>query len=313
MSDQVFVVRLPAELARRVRSFVESDVGSYGSMQEFIRVAVENQIHLQLGHILAEESAPLGDDPLPILKLPSQQPTVLLDRSDATDLPLFHMTNRLAPLKIGVRALANLQAAGETATVKELQHRAAAAARALGLKLRMEDLMARGGVRRWVGFPVGEKVELSMARFISSFTVWSDGSRAAGPLAILGLVGIADGHAALTERGWQLAAMPTPMLKETPGRMLSAEEAMALRTAMLSAPSERAEVLTFLETVRSTGGRQSAIDRTLQAERRGWSRNRVVAHRAALVGRLADVGVVVTEGRGGSAQITPGPAAHELS
>jgi hypothetical protein len=311
-SHQVFVLKLPTELARRVLSLVESDNGSYGSVQEFIRVAVENQLHLESGNVPGSE-APYGTDSLSLLILPTNEPPAFVGSVDATDAPLFHMTNRLAPLKIAVRVLANLQAGGAAPTVKEFQRRSASAARALGLRLRIEDVASRGSVRRSVGFPVGEEPELSMARFVTSFTVWSDGGRAAGPLAILGFVGIVDGRAALTESGWRLAVMPTPMLKEIPGTVLSADEAKVLRDAILATAAERAETQALLEIIRSVNGGQSAIDRKLQTEHRDWSQNRVVAHRAALVGRLADVGVVVIEGRGRTARIIPGPAAHELS
>ncbi len=313
MSDQVVVVRLPAELARRVRLFVETDSAAYGSVQEFIRVAVENQLNLQMGDVASEEPDLTGADPFPVLKQPPQKPPGLLEPVDALDTPLFHMTNRLAPLKVAVRVLANLLTASEKPKLKEFHRRAAGAARALGLKLRMEDVASQGAARRAVGFPIGGNPELSMARFVNSFTLWKDGDRSAGPLAVLGLAGVVDGHAALTERGWRLAALPTPMLKETSGAVLSSAEADEFRAAIRAAPAERSEVRAFLDIVRSTGGRQSGIDRKLKAEHQDWSENRVVAHRAALVGRLADVAAIVAEGRGASARIIEGPGAKDIS
>jgi hypothetical protein len=212
-----------------------------------------------------------------------------------------------------LRVLANLHGAGEAPKMKDFQRRAAGAARALGLRLRMEDVVSHGGMGRAVGFPVGDNAELSMARFINSFTLWRDGERSAGPLAVLGLAGIVDGRAALSERGWRLAALPTPMLKEVSGAVLSDTEAAELRAAIRAAPGERAQVQAFLEIVGSADGRQPAVDRKLQAEHRDWSENRVIAHRAAIVGRLSDIGVVVSEGRGASARILLGPAAQEIS
>src|SRR5262245_17904154 len=133
MSDQGVVVRLPAELARRVRSFIESDGASYGSIHEFIRVAVENQLNLQLGDAVSEEPEPefTSTDSLSLLKQPRQKPASLVGPVDSLDVPLFHMTNRLAPLKAALRVLANLLTVGEPPKLKEFHRRAAGAARAL--------------------------------------------------------------------------------------------------------------------------------------------------------------------------------------
>lgn len=304
MADQILVVKLPEELSRRLHEYVHSDGSGYQSVQEFIAVATENQLNLEGLETLPKEAA-RGLDAFSLLAAPQQTPMALLEVISALDEPLFVLTNRLAPIKVAARVLANLGATGEWPPVEDFQRRAALAARALGFKLRNEDSRnGRSGMaRRWVAFPVGEDVESSLARFISSFTLWVDGERSAGPLAVLGLAGVRDDRAALSQRGWELATLPSPLIDNMPGNTLSDDEALLFVNAITSAPSELQEVQIFLRIVEEAGGAQVAIDRKIRTIHNDWSENRAAAQRSAMIGRLGEIGVLAVEGRGPKALV----------
>lgn len=312
MADQAIVLRLREDLARRVRQLVESESAAYQSIQEFITTAIENQLHLEEPSHVAEAASGYEGGAAELLAIPSGSPRTA-ETVSAADTPLFVLTNRLSPVKIAARVLANLAEAGEWPPVPDFQRRAAMAARALGLQLKSEGaVIEHGGTKRWVGFPIGSDVELSLARFITSFTLWADGAQSGGPMATLGLAGVDAGRAVLTDSGWRLALAPSPLLREAPGGTLSDEEGALFRAAVASSTAERPEVELFVEIVRSTQGSQGAIDRKLRAARPEWSENRTAAHRAAMCGRLGEIGVLDVEGRGPRGRVLLRDAAADL-
>lgn len=238
-----------------------------------------------------------------------------------TNEPLFVLTNRLSPTVLAVRILANLlldpSQAGEPPTVDAFQQTAAAQARALGLRLRAEDQAqgVKGSGRRFVGWPTGEDAQKAQHRFIASFLLYGDpapdpneepGQRLGtqGPMADLGLAVTAAGRAMPTRLGLAVAAAPSPLLGEATGWTLARDQQRLMRAAVLAMPGERAEIATFLRAVLDAPqGAQFAVDERLRKAHPDWSDNRIVAHRAAMLGRLRDLGVTEVTGRGAGAQI----------
>ncbi len=208
---------------------------------------------------------------------------------------LTPFTNRLNPVVVPLRILANATALLGALAVGDFLHAVPVLARDVGLRLKREDELnaRRGRQRRSTGWPLGDDEVASLSRFRTSFLLkeGSDGGLT-GPLVDLGLVALSDGLL-LTRRGLEIAAEKTPMLGETQSeRLLSERQCQLFQEALLALPGEREEVRLFLKAVAEGGGGQTAIDRMIQEAHSTWTDALVVSHRAAMVGRLRDVGIV---------------------
>lgn len=304
MPKKALVIRVDSQLARSVEGFIESPDVGYGSISEFAETALRNQLELELeeDQLLSEmrSDAPLPTPRRGLLAVPSEPPEQLVEPRASSSEELFVLTNRLGPIKIACRVLSNMRREGRGPTIEDFQESAARSARQLGLKLRERELAEglRGSRRISTAFPIGKNERAALNRFISSFTVGENQGAVSGPLAILGLANIKDGSVYLTEAGWKLAAAPSPLLGEAPGTTLSSEESAILIKRIADSPGERQSVARFLDVVRTTGGAQSRVDHKLRRANPPWSSELATSYRAAMVGRLGDLGVVSVDGRG---------------
>jgi hypothetical protein len=309
MPKQTLVIRISGVLARSVADFVEAGAHGYASIDEFAEVSLRNQLNLEGFEAGALPARELNEpDPLTsstLLSVPETAPETFAEPRPPTSEELFVLTNRLGPIKIACRVLANLQAGGDAPTVEAFQEQAARAARELGLRLREQDqaLTRRGSSRRSTAFPIGKSERAALDRFISSFALGSDRGVAQGPLALLGLANVLDGRVNLTEAGWSLAVAPSPLVDDAQGATISPEEAKILREQISRCPGERRAVENFLKIVRETGGVQSKVDIALQKANKAWSAEFTSSHRAAMTGRLTELGLVNVSGRGPKGQI----------
>ncbi len=327
MPEQAFVIRLESELGRRVMKVLNTSGQGYNSLDEFVSVALLNQLNAE-----ASDTNP------PLVQsrglVPSQIHGMLvrptgdvvaknLAEPMASSDGLFILTNRLSPLKVATRVLANLQGLVDRLaderkwpTVKTFHTTAGLAARALGFELRGLNRAdsVTGRDKRWTGYPVGQDERSSLARFAVSFTLAATDGVASGPLAILGLAAaINGGRVALTEAGWRLALAPSPLLGESSAGTLSDEERAILTKQVGGAPGECAAVVEFFELVVLADGSQKKVDELLGLRHDDWSENRTTAHRAAMVGRLCELRMLEGSGRGTSAQLSLLPAGERFS
>jgi hypothetical protein len=321
-NSQALIVRLDAALARRARQIVAGH-SSYADLSELVAVALENQLALEGAHAEGEASATprrahaggdgAAESLVRLLARPQETPRTV-ERAPAPAEALFSMTNRLFPLKVAARVLANSE---RGVHVEAFQRDAAAAARALGLKLRAEDSQSarRAGSRRWIALPVGEDEAAALNRYVHHFTLLETSAGAGGPLANLGLAGIAeDDSPALTELGAQLALAENPVLDRggSSDAVLGEEERQLMSRALRSNPHEVAALRQFHGVVGDHGGRQQDVDASLRLANAGWSQAQAVAQRAAMVGRLRDLGLAEVEGRGPAARIRLAPQTESV-
>ena len=267
---QPLIVRLPADKARRVVRIVDQPSSAYESVDEFIRVAVENQLTME-----GELSETLGnsgelDDSLesirtapsktarvlPAPKRPQRTPILstvegspepigeLLHRptvaglslhaaTSTAGLPLSSFTNRLTPLLAGPRALANLSTTGSSPSIDLFLDLTAKASRAFGLRLRAEDDAAnrRGRHRRSTAWPVGDDESKSLIRYRNCVMfVQEKKGGFAGPLLDLQLVAVDGGQVFLTDSGARFAAAPSPAIDDSNGIDLLGDEHRLLLT-----------------------------------------------------------------------------------
>ena len=314
--EQSVVVRLPADLVRRAKALTGT-TAAYRDLAELVELALLNQLELDEGDTRAASSsqrAPKGGDvpreekPSPelsaVLRAPSTQPPTLGQPVSSGIAALSPFTNRLFPVKVCCRVLANLP----DTDLPEFQRTAAEAARALGLRLKAEDADARrhGLDRRWVALPVGGKGRATTNRFINHFCLTLTRAGApTGPMADLGLAAMAeDGRPALTTAGAELASAANPVLDEhAAGPVLAEEERRLMLAAIAASSAERAAVLRFADIVGANGAIQERVDAAIPAEFGTSSGAQATALRAAMVGRLHDLGLVEVSGSGPQAQI----------
>jgi hypothetical protein len=322
-SYQTFVVRLPVELGRRARCIV-GEGNPYEDLSELVAVSLENQLVLDAGEVDgAVQRSPEGEaglrqaeraDPSSSRLVPVALEGIGTVNPKLDGVPLDFLTNRLNPVPVAVRVLANLTLEGGPPTYGLFVHEACAAAREVGLRLEQQDRAqaVSQSQRRFTAWPVGPDEMKSAARFTAAFLLNPPGDEAQGPLAELGLA-VRDGNLVkLTDRGCELAMAPNPLLGETSGRVLGAEQQQILASALVQAPGERAAAAAFVEAVSKSGGRQADVDRLMQKLHADWSENRVVSNRAAMLGRLRDLDLVTVDGRGPAATIRVAIHLHKL-
>lgn len=292
-------------------------------MDELIAVALINQIgaeappadspNLRTPHqTLPNAGAPNGA----LLRHPGERAvSKLAEPSPPSVDTLFVLTNRLNPVKVATRVLANLASEQGWPQLAVFQDRAARVAREFGLQLREHDRSkgVTGSRKRWIAYPVGEDAKSARERFVVSFTLAVNGEKASGPLVLLGLANVVNGdRVALTESGWRLAVARSPLLDGVEGATLSPPEASILREQVRRAPGELAAATEFLELVVRSAGSQRRLDELLAVRHADWSANLMVAHRAAQAGRLGELELLETEGRGREARVRLLPEGDRL-
>lgn len=318
MTTQSLVIHIDSSVARRVRSFLGQEHG-YASLSEFAEVALLNQLENEQG-ARRESGAPSGPTDLSLstasrgelLTRVGDPPLELLEPARVGDA-LFVLTNRLSPLKVAVRVLANLATTGRWPAAKEFHEAAGAEARRLGMELRERDKRdGRSGASRLsTGYPVGKDAQAALDRFVFSFAASLRDGTCVGPLATLGLTNCVEGSIGLTPSGWSLAAAPSPLLDGEGEGTLSEDEARILREQIRQAELEFASVTEFISLVKRAAGKQGRVDELLSSAHSDWSADLTIAHRSAMLGRLSDAQALSVSGRGAAAIITllPGAAA----
>lgn len=322
---QRFIVDLPVGTARRALALLNTK-GGYADLNELLTVALENQLRLEDGPMppVEPENAPPADreasgdtqmdsrraaQKLPVPGLRSAfadlAEEALLQVPDVSRVgapkaipgnnPLSAFTNRLTPFVVPVRILTNTMALSGPPTVDDFIHRTPAIARRIGLWLKQEDAEhgRRGRLRRWTAWPVGDDEIASLSRYRKSFLFGMEAGRVAGPLLDLGLAVVVESRVVPTERAVQIAGDKTVLLGEVEdGPLLSTGQQERLRSALFEVEGERAEIKMFFKAVREAEGAQGMVDRLIAAAHSGWTEAQVVSHRAAMIGRLRDVGLV---------------------
>jgi hypothetical protein len=298
VSPSVNIDLAPAALRRAL------DLLEYGPY-ESLDVLVESLILARQAGATRPDAV-AGDDDYSLTRPPPDLPDLEVAALPETAGQLHFLTNRFGPLKLATRVLANLAVRQRSwPAVDEFPQTAAAVARRVGLKLRADDTSAgrRGGARRWIAYPVGAEEAAAVDRFVFSFTIAASERTLVGPLVQLGCVGGDTGAVALTKIGWQLAHAPSPTLDGGSNGTLSDEEVRILRARLLALPDEGAAISEFLSAVRRCGGLQGRVDELLSTWHSEWTTDRAAAERAAMLGRLGELGVLHVVGRGPTARI----------
>jgi hypothetical protein len=304
------IVDLPAGIARSASSMV-GDGTRYETLSDLVSAALANQILLESdaadqpttwgGHLGTAAAFPaLGVRQSALTTSCSmddlERPHLLLEpvRVNGTLSPF---TNRLAPLVVPLRVIAQLQVDTRATVDWDLVVEfAARESRRAGLQIREADERAgrRGRRRRWTGWPVGADETASLARFRSHFLGRFDRDPVESPLTALGLMGYDAGRrVGLTAAGWDFACAATPVLGEMTGEgPLSPAQQHLLATGLARIPEEWERVESALRLLVQNEGAAEALDANFLTEHADWSASMAASLRSALIGRLLDAGLV---------------------
>lgn len=326
------VIRITSSVDRQIQWLVD-DLGSpYETLSDFAEAAFRNHLELERADpedhqahagmssdaeeigltVDAGSSTPArsgsvfdGSTPVPELMVSiTDVPTTAIGNIEASHQKHTHLSflvNRLNPLPMICRSLARtapqpfeglLRALGEPARVVGFRLRADDAARGLPMANRLAT-----------SWPVGDDAAKSINKFVLAYV---GDSAHPGALVQLSLAIWDDSNELrLTALGAELAKCSSPLVDnvETTHGRVSDEAIKILKKAIVANEAESDLVNAFLRAVEDHSGNQTQVDEEL-ASRMNWSHDVAVSTRAALLGRLRDLGVVEVEGRGAKAVIS---------
>jgi len=228
-----YIIDIPKWLDIKIKKILADETKEYSSIEEFILVACENQVKLE--NIEEEKMESFEEKSSEIkksdeLKSISRISNLLLEANINTiptvELPktgkvetelLWGQINRIFPIKIGVRVLANMIKESNNTYIELEPFREVAAdiARKFGLRLKEidEKYNRRVGKRFSTGLPIGRNAELSKNRYKAHYLAYQTGKGTlVGALADLRFVDIEGDKIGITEKGLEFARINNPLL-----------------------------------------------------------------------------------------------------
>jgi hypothetical protein len=344
------VVVVVAEIKPEEYEAMDRLVGTaYASVQQFVEVAVRNQLALEVGVNGAPGGRPgspgedAGSDGA---SAPETAPPISTARSSgssdhswrawvtatavdrvpaANDVsvpnqPLWGQINRLLPIAAGVRVLSHLalEANEPFVNVDDWHVRGADVAHGLRSHLEGIDIARehRHGERWATAFP--DDAKPSRRRYMNQFLGYlRPKGEPEGGAVLLGLVVFADGdptRVAVTKSGATWASLPNPIFDEpgdTGQTTFSRDEAAHyLRHVQQAVPAEYQLMKAVAELVDASKAR-TEIDERLGELYPDWA-SYIGTVRAGALGRLQDLGLLRRERRGLHVDYGLTPLAYEL-
>ncbi|EJN57784.1 ribbon-helix-helix domain-containing protein [Halogranum rubrum] len=322
------VIDVPEEIVREVKEAVKR--GGYEDSKEFIRTAIETQIELETSEqqtlltfddafeeleqsdsLPHNQSKPEPSDVHQVqaeLENRSFEPLQVVnepDRSRLDDGPLWGQYNRVFPIKLVTRRLANvlLGKSGdeEWIELERFSDQTATVARNVGKKLLEEDeAKSRGrGEKLSAALPIGDNAQKSMDRFKSHFVGYSDrnGNLTGAPahLLFVDITSESPSKIGLTDAGRQLASIHNPLLDDG----LSADEALSRDEVEFlvsffreELPAEYEAMLTIARAIENDQTRPTQLTERIATLNQSWTDAQAKTIRSGLVSRMYEMGMV---------------------
>jgi hypothetical protein len=335
------VVDIPRRLLDQIGETV--DVRSYNDTREFVSVALENQVELELtgstdaGVMTIEDAVAGGDSsshqeeitPNSKLKQSDSSTDGLLQQGDYNNIPavsspkearlddgpLWGQYNRIFPVKLTVRALANqmrnlIEAGAEDGgdkqwvSLKQFSESAAEVGREYGLKIQQEDeAHSRGqGEKLSAALPIGDNPEKSKERFQTHFVGYAeqggDLTGAAPHLLFVNIPEDSPGMIGITEAGLEFAELWNPLLDGDLGadKPLSNDEAtFYLKHVKDQLPTEYEAMALTAEAIEDGDNRPDSLSARVASLNNDWSEAQANTIRSGLVSRMYELGLVQRE------------------
>lgn len=225
------------------------------------------------------------------------------------DGPLWGQYNRIFPVKLVVRAVANggtpqttLDGADGWVRLHPLGDRIADAARTLGREIEhYDDRRGRGrGEKLSTGLPVGDDEDRSKDRFETHFVGRAEGTgdlTGAPPHLLFVDIRNAEGteEIGLTDAGREFASLQNPLLDEGPDadHTLSAtEREFYLEHVHEELPEEHQAMVTVGKAIRDGDDRPADLTNRVAFLNTEWSESQAQTIRSGLTSRMYELGLV---------------------
>lgn len=314
------VIDVPEETLERVRKIVKEK--DYDDPSEFLIVALENQIVLEEstkneqslqsfddyfsdddGSDTSEQSTISNLDNGELGSVPTCQPP---SKERISTGPLWGQYNRIFPIKIVVRNLANSLKRANTKRIdlEKFQDKAAKNARDIGLRLEgVDDELNRGrGEKLSSGLPVGANANKSLSRFKEQFVGRVDKQgNLDGACPVLQFVDISpekDSNIGLTEAGLEFAELHNPLLDDSiraETSLSDAEKEFFLKHVSTNLSREFEAINTALQSIQDGDDRPDGLTEQIAQLNGDWSENQASTIRTGLVSRLHELGLLTRE------------------
>jgi predicted transcriptional regulator len=290
--------------------------GRYESVAQFIAVALQNQIQLEVSSLdRVEAEVPGVQTPMEkaqasrmsaeiSLKAPIEEPFLVQSREERSDEVIWGLYNRIFPVKITVRVLARLLVGkgSESIELKTLREEAALQARALGKQLLLADRTRRSGrgERLATGLPF-RRGDKSLDRFKNMFVgAMSGQGKVSGFPAKLGFVLFqrVGGRAevSLTTTGFKFANLKNPVLdeglREAEGTLSIAESDFFMTHVRRVLPHEWELCHTIIESIPEGSDAPAGVDTIIRRTLTNLNPSMIAPTRAGIISRLDELGFV---------------------
>jgi len=315
------IVDIPAEILKKIRNLITE--GRYSGFEDFIIAALHNQINLEAIEEYGELSALLQKRP-GLLESRPNQPLISPIREDLTmlhpngyydvtttdmpssdilhDGPLWGQYNRIFPVKLALRALANsLKGNGPYIPLDQFQEKAASLARRIGFELRdVDKAKSRSrGEKLSTGLPVGENAFKSKARFKNQFIGYIDrtGHLVGSPakLRFVSLVNDGEAKIGVTKLGLDFAKLRNPVIDEdrTSESALSDEEIeFYLHHVFAHVSDEAKTMLLILKSIEKGDNRPEKMTEVVSSLNGNWTNAQANTVRSGLISRMHELGLI---------------------
>jgi len=312
------VVDIPEDILNRIDEAVQQ--GEYDNPNYFVTLALRNQLELETNY---EEHDMVPDfneyfatdndgqpDPTELkqTKLGVQQKygvettsTPGLDYIESG--PLWGQYNRIFPVKIVVRALANRlsQTRSDSIEFEKFRTDAATTAREIGLQLKDidQEVERSRGEKLSSGLPVGESPEKSLSRFREQFVGRvNKNDNLGGASAALKFVNISDDSIGITEHGLAFARLQNPLIDNDlseDNSLSSDEKSFYLSHVNSELPAEMDAMRMVAENIADGYNRPNSLTDKVSEIDPEWSEAQANTMRTGLVSRMFELGFVRRE------------------
>lgn len=312
-----YIIDIPNEKCKKISRLISE--GKYDSISQFALTAVENQLLLEesfeerLDRVIATPSmrekemnnrGKVGHDELLSLNFVSGNiKTVSPPTPDRTPNDvLWGQYNRIFPIKITMRVLANLLVEKEVADLGLLQSKAIHAAREIGIMLKKKDEEQgrKYGNMLSAALPTGKSVLKAENRFMNHFVGYlTRAGRIEGAPGALKLLNIFDDpqgvhKVGITKEGLFFASLENPVIdrKQFSSTLGESERGFYLRHIKENLQREREAMFLVIRGIQEGASSPTELNSKISVFSRGWSQAMINTIRAGVVSRLIELGLI---------------------
>ena len=307
-----YIVDISPDTLDAINAFIQK--GEYRTVQEFISIAIQNQIYLiEQPESSITISSPSQIRPSEIVRESKSDFTSLLDLRDFKvetkdesenkgKRTLSGFWNKFLPVKITTRVLANMQHENKTPVLLDmLQENASVEARKLGQTLVRKERGSgrKRGDRLFTALPVKRSSDKSRLRFKSHFVGSLSGDKIDGMPGALELIHISKGsdgkdYVFISERGLSFAGLPNPIIDNNDYNSTLSEEEKAFLVAEIRSrlPDEYEAIRSVLKLINEGNVDTKALLSELKKTHPELSHNKLTIFLSGMLNRLADLGLV---------------------